>query len=317
MKRNKSATPPQPLWYRLTKKLLPFSSTPIATSDPERLPVEKSELYAHMTGPSEKQPWCVILAGPNGAGKSTFYHKVLQNDPMFRKAVFINSDLIGKDIAQSMGKTNSNDYIIGAGRVALNLIGRKLKQKQSFIYETTASGRGHIDRLKEAKANGFKVITIFIGISSVKLAKARVIQRVAEGGHDVPQEVQERRFEKIIGTFPEMLKESDISAVFDNSGSGSPKNIKNAAFNLIFMMDESKNFIFNNYPHWLQTSLKNRKTNKTLIPVYEQIKGKEKKSKNKDEKIWVNKEKFKQLSPIQSTELIRTIFKNFKSSSDR
>ena len=88
-----------------------------------------------------KQPWCVILAGPNGSGKTTFYDQILKNDPMFQKATFINSDLIGKDLARISGKTDSNEFIIHAGRIALNLINHKIYKQDSFIYETTSSGK--------------------------------------------------------------------------------------------------------------------------------------------------------------------------------
>lgn len=208
-----------------------------------------------------KQPWCVILAGPNGSGKTTFYDQILKNDPMFQKATFINSDLIGKDLARISGKTDSNEFIIHAGRIALNLINHKIYKQDSFIYETTSSGKNVLRLIKDAKDAGFKVITIFINLPK-KLARARVIHRVEHGGHDVPPEVQERRYEKIIQTFPELLKISDISAVFDNSGTSSPKSSK-PAHNLIFLMHEDNYFVFNDYPAWLKFSLKNRKTRKT------------------------------------------------------
>lgn len=266
------------------------------------------------TEETKKQSWCVLLAGPNGAGKTTFYEQILQNDPMFKSATFINSDLIGKDLATLSNQGDSNSHIIHAGRIAINLINKKIRNGDSFIYETTSSGKSHLERLQEAKANGFKIITIFIGLSSLDLAKARVSQRVAKGGHDIEEDIQQRRYGKIIETFPDMLKVSDISAVFDNSGNGSKHDKRSSSFNLIFLMDESKNFIFNNYPNWLQTSLENRKTQKTEIPMYESITGEKKK---KTAKIWVSKEKFKQLPPERSTQLIRTIFDNFKASSDR
>ena len=260
-----------------------------------------------------KQPWCVILAGPNGSGKTTFYDQILKNDPMFQKATFINSDLIGKDLARISGKTDSNEFIIHAGRIALNLINHKIYKQDSFIYETTSSGKNVLRLIKDAKDAGFKVITIFINLPKT-LARARVIPRVEHGGHDVPPEVQERRYEKIIQTFPELLKISDISAVFDNSGTSSPKSSK-PAHNLIFLMHEDNYFVFNDYPAWLKFSLKNRKTRKLLVPVYERINGR--KAKKAEEKVWLNKEKFQQLDPERSTTLIRTLLDNFKTRGER
>ena len=200
--------------------------------------------------------WMVIIAGPNGAGKSTFYEKVLKVDPLLKKAPSINMDNIAKEIANG---DDPNKHLVDAGKIVIGELEKKLKSKKSFIYETTSSGRLHLKYMDRAKKAGFKIATIFIGLSSVELSHLRVQQRVREGGHNVPAEDIERRYPNIIKNFPEMLKRSDVSAVFDNSGK--------TRFKLIFLMDESKLFIFRSYPKWVEGSLKERKTSKEIIRI--------------------------------------------------
>lgn len=200
--------------------------------------------------------WMVIIAGPNGAGKSTFYEKVLKVDPLLKKAPSINMDNIAKEIANG---DDPNKHLVDAGKIVIGELEKKLKSKKSFIYETTSSGRLHLKYMDRAKKAGFKIATIFIGLSSVELSHLRVQQRVREGGHNVPAEDIERRYPNIIKNFPEMLKRSDVSAVFDNSSK--------TPFKLIFLMDESKLFIFRSYPKWVEGSLKERKTSKEIIRI--------------------------------------------------
>ncbi len=200
--------------------------------------------------------WMVIIAGPNGAGKSTFYEKVLKVDPLLKKAPSINMDNIAKEIANG---DDPNKHLVDAGKIVIGELEKKLKSKKSFIYETTSSGRLHLKYMDRAQKAGFKIATIFIGLSSVELSHLRVQQRVREGGHNVPAEDIERRYPNIIKNFPEMLKRSDVSAVFDNSGK--------TPFKLIFLMDESKLFIFRSYPKWVEGSLKERKTSKEIIRI--------------------------------------------------
>ena len=113
--------------------------------------------------------------------------------------------------------------------------------------------------MDEAKANGFKIAVVFIGLSNFSLSYLRVKNRVNKGGHDVPIKDLRRRFPKIMKNFPDMLKRSDIAAVFDNSS--------DKPYKLIFLMDDKAFRIFYKYPKWLEESIKERKTNKDMIIV--------------------------------------------------
>ena len=207
---------------------------------------------------SKKQNWLVIIAGPNGAGKSTFYEKFLQKDPLFAKAPFVNLDNYAKEFAEDEGG-NPEEYLLQAGRRVRKNINENFKKNKSFVYETTASGLTHLRIMEEAKNHGYKVATIFIGLSKVELSHLRVAKRVDEGGHSVPTEDIERRYPRVIKNFPDMLARSDLAAVFDNSGKD--------PYKLIFLMDEYNFRIFYKYPRWVKEAIQDRKTSKNFILV--------------------------------------------------
>ena len=69
------------------------------------------------------------------------------------------------------------------------------------------------------KRRGYKVHFYFLWIPSVQLALARIRARVLEGGHDVPESVVRRRFDRSICNF--LLTYSPLGdswMLFDNSG---------------------------------------------------------------------------------------------------
>jgi len=203
----------------------------------------------------KKHPWMVIIAGPNGAGKSTFYDLVVKDDPLMKNAPFINLDNIAKEISEP--DENPNDNMLSAGKITYEEVEKHIESRRSFVYETTSSGKVHLRFMDAARKQGFKIATVFIGLSNSMLSYWRVKSRVANGGHDVPFEDVKRRYPKIMKNFPEMLKRSDIAGVFDNSG---PK-----PFKLIFLMDDKAFRIFYKYPRWLEESIKERKTSKDMI----------------------------------------------------
>ena len=202
-----------------------------------------------------KHPWMVIIAGPNGAGKSTFYDLVIKDDPLMKNAPFINMDNIAKEISEP--DENPNDNMLSAGKITYEEVEKHLESRTSFVYETTSSGKVHLRFMDAARKKGFKIATVFIGLSDPWLSYWRVRARVASGGHDVPYKDLTRRYPKIMKNFPEMLKRSDIAGVFDNSG---PE-----PFKLIFLMDDKAFRIFYKYPRWLAESIKERKTSKDMI----------------------------------------------------
>lgn len=204
------------------------------------------------------QPWLLIIAGPNGAGKTTFYNQVLKDNHFYKNKPYVNMDLIAERMADG-NIDHVSEHMTDAARETSNKIQNLLKNKKTFIYETTSSGKTHLKIMANAREQGYKIAVVFVGLSKVELSHMRVQQRVENGGHDVKSEDIDRRYPKIIAGIPELMKRADIGAVFDNSGK--------SPFKMIFLMDESKLWVFHKYPNWVENSLKDRKTNKSFIHI--------------------------------------------------
>jgi predicted ABC-type ATPase len=68
------------------------------------------------------------------------------------------------------------------------------KAEKSFAFETTLSGNHYLQRIQEWKELGYTVKLWFIALSSPELAIYRVAERVAQGGHSIPEDVIRRRY---------------------------------------------------------------------------------------------------------------------------
>ena len=72
--------------------------------------------------------------------------------------------------------------------------------------------------LKQLRNTGYRVEIYYLWIPSAEFSARRVAERVANGGHDIPPEVINRRFEKslrnLVGLY---LPLADYVAVWDNS----------------------------------------------------------------------------------------------------
>ena len=66
---------------------------------------------------------------------------------------------------------------------------------RSFAFETTLAGRGYLRRIDQWRCMGYRVTLLFLSLPSPEVAIERVRQRVAQGGHHVPDDVVRRRFD--------------------------------------------------------------------------------------------------------------------------
>lgn len=140
-------------------------------------------------------PNVYIIAGPNGAGKTTFAREFLPNYADCRN--FINADLI----AEGISPFSPESAAVRAGRLMLGQIALSMRRGEDFGFETTLSGRGHLNLVRQLKKRGYGVHFFYLWVPSVELALARIRGRVSRGGHDVPEAVVRRRFERSMRNF--------------------------------------------------------------------------------------------------------------------
>ena len=162
---------------------------------------------------AQRRPKCHIIAGPNGAGKTTFAENFL---PVEAECLnFINADLIAKGIAPF----NPESVAFEAGKLFIKRMNRITENEESFAFETTLSGLNFVDRIKKWKEIGYGVILYFLKLPNEAMAIQRVQLRVAEGGHNVPEEVIVRRYHRGWDNFKNYYADLvDDWIVYDNSG---------------------------------------------------------------------------------------------------
>ena len=155
----------------------------------------------------------LIIAGPNGAGKTVFATDFLPNEA--NCPTFINADLI----AAGLSPFRPDLAGIRAARLMLSMIHEYAEKEESFAFETTLSGRGYARRIPRWQQQGYRIKLFFLRLPTPEMAAARVRQRVAEGGHNVPEPVIYRRFHAGWSNFEFIYRNLvDEWALYDNSG---------------------------------------------------------------------------------------------------
>jgi predicted ABC-type ATPase len=144
----------------------------------------------------------IIIAGPNGAGKTSFANEYL---PAAREGlVFVNADEIARDVADpSITKAQLD---LRASREMLRQIERLVETRIEFMFETTLASLSYAQKVPFWQQSGYSVALIYLRLPSVEVSIERVRRRVAEGGHDVPEEVIRQRFTRSLDYFERLYK---------------------------------------------------------------------------------------------------------------
>jgi predicted ABC-type ATPase len=154
----------------------------------------------------------IVIAGPNGAGKTTFAQEFLPNEAGC--PIFVNADLIAAGLSPFAPETAA----VRAGRIMVSEIRRHTLAGVDFAFETTLAGKRYSRMIPTWQAAGYLVRLIFLRLHDPDLAVARVAMRVAQGGHNVAEEVIRRRFAQGWSNFQNLYRELvDSWQLYDNS----------------------------------------------------------------------------------------------------
>jgi predicted ABC-type ATPase len=148
----------------------------------------------------------VAIAGPNGAGKTTFFHTHLARAGLR----FVNADVLAAELATEPYE---------AARLANALRGSLVARGESFMFETVFSDPvgDKVAFLEEAARCGYVVALCYIGLSSPDLSVERVVMRVSQGGHDVPNDKLRSRFARTLHNLQTAILRFPHVLIFDNS----------------------------------------------------------------------------------------------------
>lgn len=154
-------------------------------------------------------PICHVVAGPNGSGKSTF---ALDYLPEYAGSIeYVNPDLMAKGLSPIDIRLSS----LKSGRLTLKRITELIAAGETFGFETTLSGRGHLKLFADAKKAGYAIHLYYLWMPEKFVLTSRIRHRVLSGGHDVPSEDVFRRYARSVANLGAYAKLSDKLYVFD------------------------------------------------------------------------------------------------------
>jgi predicted ABC-type ATPase len=132
------------------------------------------------------EPHLVIVGGPNGSGKSTF-----ADEYSARYAIpYLGADSIAAELAPD----NPLSVRVEAGKQFVHRLTDAIAAGESRIVESTLSGKGLERHIGLARQAGYRISLVFVTLDSPELCIARIRERVAQGGHSVPDVDVRRRF---------------------------------------------------------------------------------------------------------------------------
>lgn len=154
-----------------------------------------------------------IISGCNGAGKTTASYTILPE--ILSCTEFVNAD----EIAKGLSPFQPEKEAIQAGRLMIERINQLLNNGVDFAFETTLATKSYKNFISRARENGYHVTLLFFWLQTSELAKKRVDRRVKEGGHHIPAEIIERRYEKgLLNFFNIFMTSVNEWILIDNSG---------------------------------------------------------------------------------------------------
>lgn len=155
-----------------------------------------------MSEEKANMPEIIVFAGPNGSGKTTITRLAKIVDP------YINAD----EIKMTVHCTD-----LEAAVLAEKMRQERINELGDFTFETVMSTRRNLDLLRNARDKGYFIRCIYVLTADVRVNVSRVRSREENGGHGVPEEKIEKRYERALGLIPELVQVCDVMHIYDNT----------------------------------------------------------------------------------------------------
>lgn len=135
-------------------------------------------------------PVLYILGGANGCGKTTWYYDQLSQGAIDSSLSFINIDNI---VLNELGSYTSENIALGE-QIGKERMSYLIDRNESFMIESNLSKSADYEWIEKMQGNGYETVLYFLATDNVLINKARVLERVKEGGHDVAEAIIEQRY---------------------------------------------------------------------------------------------------------------------------
>lgn len=104
--------------------------------------------------------------------------------------------------------------------VLSDFLRRKLLEAgQTFTFETVMSHPGKVDLLRKSQQAGYRTYLYYVATDDPAINVSRVANRVALGGHAVPEEKIVKRYHKSLALLIDAIRLANRAYIFDNSTS--------------------------------------------------------------------------------------------------
>lgn len=157
-------------------------------------------------------PDLYILGGANGVGKTSLYNDLIGQGDIDESLPFLNTDNVQKILG---GYTVENS--ITAEGIIKNHIKHLIADAWSFMIESNLAKTSDYEWVELMRKQGYQTILYFLGTENVEINKRRVLQRVMEGGHDVPEAIIEQRYRIGLSYFKKEILSFDEVHLIDAS----------------------------------------------------------------------------------------------------
>jgi predicted ABC-type ATPase len=178
---------------------------------------------------SAVQPRLVVVGGPNGSGKTTLAREYALEHGLR----YLGAD----DIAARMNPANPAAVRVAAARAFSRELRAAIAAGDGLVVESTLSGGSLSEHLHRACKAGYVLSVVMVFLDSEELCLHRVAQRVAAGGHDVPEADVRRRFRRSLRQFMSRYRliADDWTLVFNgDSGYDTVAHGQNLGVQIIF-----------------------------------------------------------------------------------
>jgi predicted ABC-type ATPase len=159
-----------------------------------------------------------VLAGTNGAGKSSLMGAML----LQQGVEYFNPDHAAQRILSANPGLSQVEANGAAWHEGKRLLERAIAEKLDFAIETTLGGKTIANLLDKALLEGIEVSIWYVGLDGVERHITRVRSRVAQGGHDIPEErIRERYIQSRINLIRLLPRLTEL-LVYDNTEEADP-----------------------------------------------------------------------------------------------
>jgi predicted ABC-type ATPase len=197
--------------------------------------VVEAALDILQTQATTRKPLAVIVAGHNGSGKSTLWRRTLAdifhipliNADRMMLSILPESDADGALTPWAAQLRDTDErWMRVAQQGVQTFVNYAMNANVPFAMETVFSHwhqrpdgvvESKLDLIHDLQASGYFVLLVFVGLTNARMSISRVATRVAQNGHDVPEQRLRDRFPRTQKAIAAAIKIANASLLADNS----------------------------------------------------------------------------------------------------